>query len=114
LYRRKVGCLVYIMQCTRGEIAQSVSYVSTNLQAPTNANMLEVDRIWKYLKHTQDWRLTYSTTDATPRLMTDASYASCKKTRRSQTGFLVFMFGAALCWKSRRQQTTALSSAEAE
>jgi hypothetical protein len=46
--------------------------------------------------------------------MTDASYASCKKTRRSQTGLLVFLFGAGLCWKSRRQQTTALSSAEAE
>ena len=78
--------------------------------------MQDVERIYKYLKHTIDWALTYSTTCTTPKLTTDASYASCPVTRRSRTGLVVVneMFGAAFIWKSKRQPSVALSSAEAE
>ena len=92
----------------------AVSAVSRHLQAPTNGDMQDVERIYKYLKQTMDWALVYSTTDTTPRVTTDASYASCPVTRRSQTGLAVHMFGAAFIWKSRRQPSVALSSAEAE
>ena len=44
----------------------------------------------------------------------DASYATCKKTRRSVTGFVVFVEGAVVAVKSGMQRIVALSTAEAE
>ena len=43
----------------------------------------------------------------------DADWAGdCR--RRSTTGFVFLMYGAPVSWKSQRQQTVALSTAEAE
>lgn len=44
----------------------------------------------------------------------DASYATCKSTRRSVTGFVVFVEGAVVAVKSGMQRIVALSTAEAE
>jgi hypothetical protein len=44
----------------------------------------------------------------------DADWGGCLDTRRSTTGYLFRTFGGPVAWKSRRQATTALSTAEAE
>ena len=44
----------------------------------------------------------------------DADYARCTDTRRSQSGYIFMLNGAAISWKSQRQKSTALSTAEAE
>ena len=46
--------------------------------------------------------------------MVDADYASCPTTRRSTSGWLVFLAGAPIAWGSKKQSITATSSAEAE
>ena len=43
----------------------------------------------------------------------DADYAGCQDTRRSHTGH-VLMLGAAISWRSKRQATVSLLSAESE
>ena len=80
LYRRMVGCLVYLVTCTRPDIAYAVSCTSKHLQAPTMADMAAVVRIYRYLIGTMDECLTYSTTDSNPDLTTDANYAGCTET----------------------------------
>lgn len=44
----------------------------------------------------------------------DADWAECPMDRKSYTGFVFKLSGAAISWESRKQRTVALSSTEAE
>ena len=44
----------------------------------------------------------------------DSDWAGCPDTRRSTSGFVFILNGAAISWKSKRQTSVALSTAEAE
>ncbi len=63
-------------------------------------------------------KLTYTrqSSDMANRLYcyADSDHAGDPDTRRSVTGYVVMLNGAAVSWQSTRQQVTALSTAEAE
>ena len=44
----------------------------------------------------------------------DSDYATNLDTRRSQTGYVLTLYGSAICWKSGLQNVVALSTAEAK
>ena len=44
----------------------------------------------------------------------DSDWAGCPDSRRSTSGYVLVLNGAAVAWKSKRQSVVALSSAEAE
>jgi len=44
----------------------------------------------------------------------DSDYAGNKTDRKSVTGFVIFLNGATVSWKSKKQRITTLSSTEAE
>lgn len=70
----------------------------------------------RYLQSTQSKKLCYSGEyeDGDLHAYSDADWASDLDKRRSCTGFVINMSGAAINWKSHRQDIVAVSLTEAE
>lgn len=76
---------------------------------------MTVKRIMRYLKGTINYKLTY-TNHGNKEICgySDSDWASDVDDRKSTTGYIFKLSGGAISWLSKKQQTTALSTAEAE
>ena len=116
--RSLIGCLMYIMLCTRPDLCTSVSILSRY----TNKNNKELwqclKRVLRYLKGTIDLKLTFVKNSNYTNVVVgyaDSDWAGSESDRRSTTGFVFNMFDCNLvCWNSRKQNSVAASSTEAE
>ena len=54
-YRCAIGCLNYLVQCGRADIAVAVSSVAAFCEKPYPIHWLHVKRIFRYLKGTSDY-----------------------------------------------------------
>ena len=113
-YRSIVGALQYLT-FTRPDIVHAVNKVCQNFQAPNEANMRAVKRILRYLKGTIQFGIRY-TSQSPLKIVAfcDADWAGCKDTRRSTTGYCVYIGANCVSWASKKQPTVSRSSAEAE
>nr|GEV18285.1 retrovirus-related Pol polyprotein from transposon TNT 1-94 [Tanacetum cinerariifolium] len=82
---------------------------------PTEKHLKEVKRIFRYLRGTVNTGLWY-TKDSSFKLtgFSDADYAGCKDTFKSTSGGAQFLGEKMVSWSSKKQDCTALSTAEAE
>jgi len=82
---------------------------------PRDAHWTFVKRILRYIRGSarKGLQLRRSTT---PQLVaySDADWAGCPDTRRSTSGFCVFLGDSLVSWSSKRQAVVSRSSAEAE
>ncbi|XP_068340298.1 uncharacterized mitochondrial protein AtMg00810-like [Pyrus communis] len=114
LYRSIVGALQYLT-FTRPDIAHSVNVVCQYMTAPTDAHMFLVKRILRYLQGTLLCGLTYrSAPDIHISAYSDADWGSDINTRRSVTGYVVFLGSNPVSWQSKKQSSVSRSSTEAE
>ena len=115
-YRRIVGQLIYCMIGTRPDIAWSVSQCARFFSGPAPCHLTAAKRILRYLAGTIDKPLTYSRDHPLGGLLgfCDADWAGCKDSRKSTSGWVLKLAGAAISWYSKRQSVVALSSAESE
>jgi len=114
-YREAVGSLLYLVNCTRPDLAFSVSVASRYLQAPTEQHWRNVQHILRYVIGTKSVGPLYKPdTDGKFAIYSDSDYAGDKLTRRSTSGCIVMFAGAPVHWNSRLQKTVATSSTEAE
>ena len=114
MYRKIVGSLMYLT-VTRPDIAYAVQLMSQFVSDPRQLHLSAVHRIIRYLRSTPTMGLSYFT-DSPLQLQafSDADYAGCKDTRRSTTGYCIFLGTSLLSWKSKKQATVSKSSTEAE
>jgi hypothetical protein len=111
-YSQLVGKLMYLMVCTRPDIAYSVGALARYMSKPRMPQAAK--GLTRYLAGTTKHGLIYGT--STDKLVgyCDADYAGDVDTRRSTTGYVFMMAEGAVTWQSKRQQTIAASTTEAE
>lgn len=115
-----VGSFLYAAMVTRPDIAYAVQALGRHLQGTTDEHFVAAKRVLRYLKGTKELGLKYGGTTAggssKPIVVgyADADWASDKETRRSVTGYLFTLNGAAISWSSKLQPTVALSTSESE
>jgi hypothetical protein len=114
-YRQVIGKLNYLITGTRPDIANAVNIVSRFQQNPGLAHWTAVKRILRYLKGTADIGLTFTSNNESKITgYCDSDWAADHDKRRSTSGNLILGFGGILLWNSKRQNSTALSTTEAE
>jgi len=113
-YRELIGALMYLSVGTRPDITHAVSYLSQFNSCYTEAHWKAAKRVLRYLKGTNNVGLVYSCSSNPPTMFTDADWGNCNLDRKSYTGHVFMMSGGAVSWESKKQQTVALSSTEAE
>ncbi|GKV19028.1 hypothetical protein SLEP1_g29328 [Rubroshorea leprosula] len=113
-YRKIVGALQYLT-ITRADLCFAVNKVCQFMQQPTFAHLRQVKRILRYIKGTLHHGLNfYSSSTLSLTGFCDADCAGCTITRRSTTGFCIFLGANCISWSSKKQSTIARSTAEAE
>nr|GEY50285.1 copia protein [Tanacetum cinerariifolium] len=113
-YRSMIGALMYLTS-SRPNIVHCTCLCARYQAKPTEKHLKEVKRIFRYLRgivNTSLWYLKDYGFELTGFL--DADYAGCKDTFKSTSGGAQFLGEKLVSWSSKKQDCTALSTAEAE
>jgi hypothetical protein len=118
-YQSAVGALMYAAQATRPDIAFAVTMLSQFNSKPNELHWQAVKRVFRYLRGTAQLGIVYTGTgdlrDQAPLLgYCDSDWAQCRYSSRSVSGYVFLICGGAISWQSRKQQSVALSTVEAE
>ncbi|GKA80593.1 retrovirus-related pol polyprotein from transposon TNT 1-94, partial [Tanacetum coccineum] len=113
-YCRMIGGLMYLTT-SRSYIAFA-TFVCARYQArPTVKHLKEVKRIFRYLRQSYNMGLWYPKDSGFELIAySDADHAGCKDDCKSTSGGLQFLGGKLMSWSSKKQDCTAMSTAEAE
>ncbi|GJR45486.1 ribonuclease H-like domain-containing protein [Tanacetum coccineum] len=91
------------------------SDIWTSSIASSGLRYIALKRVLRYVRGTLDFGLQlYASSTGSLVAYTDADWAGCPTTRRSTSGYCVFLGDNLLSWSAKRQHTLSRSSAEAE
>ena len=114
-YREAIGSLMYLMVSTRPDLAAVVGILSRFLANPGPSHWKGVKRVFRYLNGTKDFGLVFQKTgQVCLEGFSDSDWAGDLDNRRSTSAYVMMLGGGAVSWKSKRQESVALSSTEAE
>ncbi len=125
-YQEAIGYLLYISNKCRPEITFQINKLSRYNSNPSKEHWTAVKHAMRYLKGTKykgiclDRNMPKGTTilkavrNSKIEVFTDSDYAMDRDTRRSTSGFMIYLNGNLIYWSSRKQECNAQSTAEAE
>ena len=113
-YSRVIGSLMYLMSCTRPDIAYAVSKLSRYTSNPNGDHWKGIVRVLRYLRYTRDYGLHYTRYPAVLEGYSDANWISDVKNSKSTSGYVFTLAGAAISWKSSKQTVISRSTMESE
>lgn len=113
-YRQLVGQLLYL-SLTCPDISYATQQLSQFVAQPTSVHWNATLHVLKYLKGCPSLGVFISSqSNLQLTAYCDADWGSCPDTRRSLTGYCIFLGTTLLSWRCKKQQTVSTSSAEAE
>ena len=113
-YAQIIGSLMYLMNCTRPDIAYAVSRLSRYTHNPSKDHWTALDRVAKYLRGTIDLGLHFGRSPPVIEGYSDANWISDSDEVKSTSGYVFTLGGGAVSWKSSKQTCIARSTMESE
>lgn len=117
-YRRGVGLLQYLVQCTRPDLAFAVSFLSQFLNNPSKTHQELLTHTLRYVQYSKNFALTLGLVNSNPHRLiahADASYATA--THADSFAGSTVLFNGLVGWRCHKQNVDdapALSTTEAE
>jgi len=113
-YRSLSSALQYLT-FTRTDIAYVVQQVCLFMHDPRTQHMTSLKRIIRYIKGTIQHGIHLSPSPVDTLITyTDVGWGGCPDTRRSTSGYCVYLGNNLISWSAKRQSTLSRSSGEAE
>ena len=106
------GEVLWLSQRTRPDLCYTASMMASLCSKYPSRSLKISEKTTGYIQRTASYRLRLQVVTSSLSLCTDSSLAP--DSARSHTGWVVLLFGAAVLWKSARQATVNISTAEAE
>jgi len=91
----------------------AVSRAARKNKNPTQEDWMNVKRIFKYLRGTENYGIKF-TKEKLLKIFVDADFAGDTETRKSTSGFVMMIGSSPTGWYSKLQHTVATSTTESE
>ncbi|GJZ23789.1 retrovirus-related pol polyprotein from transposon TNT 1-94 [Tanacetum coccineum] len=113
-YRGMIRSLMYLT-ASRSDIQFSTYLYARYQENHKESHLIVVKRIFRYLKGTPILGLWYPKCSGfNPKGYSDSDYVGCNMDRKSTLGACQLLGCKLMCWSAKKQQSVAMSSAEAE
>jgi hypothetical protein len=117
MFKQMIGSLRYLCN-SRPDICFIVGVISRFMNSPRKSHLIAAKRILRYVKGTVNYGVLFPKHEAKSAVKligySDSDWCGDRVDRRSTSGYVFLLNGAAISWSSRKQPVTALSSCEAE
>ena len=113
-YASAIGSLMYVMVCTRPDIAHAMGVMSRFMSRPGKQHWEAVKWILRYLRGSSDTYLCFTSESLKLQRYVDIDFAGDIDSRKSTTGFVFTLGDTAISWASNLQKIVTLSTTEAE
>ncbi|GJY71692.1 hypothetical protein Tco_0475395 [Tanacetum coccineum] len=113
-YRSMIGGFMYLTT-SRPDIAFATFACARHQAHPTEKHLKEVKRIFRYIRQTINMGLWYSKDSGFELIAySDADLTGCNDDCKSTSGGIQFLGDKLVSWSSKKQDCTAMSTAEAK
>ncbi|GKC06705.1 putative copia-type protein, partial [Tanacetum coccineum] len=114
LYKALVGKLLYLT-ITRPDLSYAAHRLSQFNHSPITPHFDALIKVLRYIKLCPGQGLYFSVYSSLQlKAYCDTDWANCPITRRSITGFCIFLGSCLISWQSKKQFVVSRSSTEAE
>ncbi|GJU89709.1 zinc finger, CCHC-type containing protein [Tanacetum coccineum] len=113
-YSRAICCLMYAMTSTRPNVAYAVGRLSRFTSNLGRQHWQAITRVFKYLKSTMNYGLSYVGYPSVLEGYSDASWINRGEDSSSTSGWVFLLEGGAISWASKKQTCITGSTMESK